>query len=277
MTGEIHSNPTLADRLVLRRPAYGTYTVTIAATGYVPPTADPSPSPSPQPDDTLDVTLDPETIPVEGTIYGTITGSDTGTGIPATLVFTETTTSETHTGPTLEDGWYYANTLSYGTWDSVSISSPGYQTAIQGPFTLTAEDPEVNLDLALDPDAPVVEGASRAPSPARTPAPASRRTSSGPRPRPARPTPTRPRPRAGTTPTCRTAPIPSRSAASATRTPTEAPSPSPSPTPTSPSMSTSSPSSLGSVTGTVRDSISGTRSPASRCTSGSGMDPLSQR
>ena len=51
---------------------------------------------------------------VEGSVSGTISGSDVGTGIPAELVWTETTTAATFTHPTTAEGWFYAD-LPYGT------------------------------------------------------------------------------------------------------------------------------------------------------------------
>ena len=93
---------------------------------------------------------------VEGSISGTISGSDVGVGIPANLVWTETTTLETHSHPTTAEGWYHAD-LPYGTY-TVTISAAGYQSADRGPFTLTVDDPAASLDVTLDPVAPVVEG-----------------------------------------------------------------------------------------------------------------------
>ena len=149
-TAETHTGPTLADGWYYANTlSYGTWTVSISSPGYQTANQDHSPSPPTTPRYNLDVALDPDDDLVEGTIYGTITGSDTGTGIPANLVFTETTTSETHTDPTLADGWYYANTLSYGTW-TVSHLQPRLPDRRPGPFTLTTADPEFNLDVALD-------------------------------------------------------------------------------------------------------------------------------
>jgi hypothetical protein len=81
-------------------------------------------------------------------ISGTISDSDSGTGIPADLLFIETAGGTSHYKPTRADG-RYSSDLPFGTYDVV-VSSPGYQNANRGPFTLTVAEPELTLDVRLD-------------------------------------------------------------------------------------------------------------------------------
>ena len=143
-TGTTYTGPTLGSGWFSADLPFGTYTVTFSSFGYDDAVRGPititAAAPSFNP---LDVAI----VRAWGNISGTITGADIVAGIPATLVWTETTTLATTSHPTLADGWFSSD-RAFGTY-LVTISSPGYADAVHGPITITTASPYDSLDVAL--------------------------------------------------------------------------------------------------------------------------------
>jgi hypothetical protein len=144
-TGATHTGPTLADGWFSADLPFGTYMVTFDSFGYVDAVRGPVTINAASPFlHSFDVTI----VRAWGNISGTVTRADTSVGIPATLVWTETTTAATTSHPTLDDGWFSSD-RAFGTY-MVTISSPGYADAVRGPITITAGSPYYySLDVDL--------------------------------------------------------------------------------------------------------------------------------